>query len=137
MDTSTSQGTRRPRPRALIVDDDEFQLELLKELLTEAGWVDITLCTSARAALDTVLRIGANAYGLMLVDLHMPKMDGFQFMAQIEDAGFRGAMVIVSGQTSEVIHSAALVAQLRRFKLLGTVAKPVHKSALMALIGGL
>lgn len=137
MESSRTQGSQPTRPRALIVDDDGFQLALLKELLHESGWADVTTCNSARAALAAVQHIGANAYGLMLVDLHMPEMDGFQFMAQIEAAGFRGAMVIVSGQSSVVMHSAELVAQLRRFKLLGTVAKPVQKAELLALIGGL
>jgi hypothetical protein len=41
------------------------------------------------------------------------------------------------GQRSDVLHSAGLVAQLRRFKLLGTLPKPVQKAALKSLLAAL
>lgn len=134
MPASTPDRTHR---RALIVDDDNFQRELLKDLLTQSGWIDVAACSGGQEALSAIGRLGASAYDLMLVDLQMPGMDGFEFMGALEAAGFRGAVVIVSGQRSEVLHSASLVAQLRRFKLLGSLTKPVPKSDLLALVAGL
>lgn len=120
--------------RVLIVDDDSFQRELLKELLAQMGWRDVSACDGGAQALETVSRSGATSFGLMLIDLHMPSMDGFEFMGKLEAAGFRGRVIIVAGQSSEVLHSASLVAQLRRFTLLGTLPKPVQKSALRSLL---
>lgn len=120
--------------RALIVDDDAFQCEMLKELVRQAGWHDVRACAGGQEALAALQRAGMSQYDLLLIDLHMPGMDGFQFMQGLESAGFRGAVVIVSGQSSEVVHSAALVAQLQRLRLLGTLCKPVQKIALKALL---
>lgn len=131
MHSTRPSGTQR---RALIVDDDGFQRDLLTELMAQAGWTDVVATAGGQQALDAVGKIGATGFDLMLIDLHMPGMDGFQFMAKIESLGYRGAVVIVSGQSSEVLHSASLVAQLRRFRMLGTVAKPVQKAALTALL---
>jgi CheY-like chemotaxis protein len=120
--------------RALIVDDDAFQCEMLRELMRQSGWQDVHVCVGGQEALAALQRVGLRQCDLVLIDLHMPGMDGFQFMQGLEAAGFRGAVVIVSGQSSQVVHSAALVAQLQRLRLLGTLCKPVQKLALKALL---
>jgi CheY-like chemotaxis protein len=120
--------------RVLVVDDDPLQLEINADLLRSFGIVDITTATSGDIALKAV---GRSAFDLMLSDLHMPGMDGFQFMEAVARNGFSGALIIVSGQSSDVMHSASLVAQLRRFKLLGTLGKPVQRSNLSELLAKL
>lgn len=67
----------------------------------------------------------------------MPGMDGFQFMESVASAGFAGALIIVSGQTEDVMHAATMIAKLRRFTLLGSVPKPVGRAALSSLISKL
>lgn len=52
-------------------------------------------------------------------------------------AGFAGALIIVSGQTEDVMRAATMIAKLRRFKLPGSVPKPVGRVALSSLISGL
>ena len=138
--TDTAQAdtpSRVDRPRSawqvLVVDDDSFQLELMTGVLSGLGVRDVTTASSGAAALD---QLGAfpQRYNLILLDLHMPGMDGFRFMEALAGAGFAGALIIVSGQSDAVLHAASLVAKLRRFSLLGSVSKPVGSAALSALI---
>ena len=122
--------------KELVVDDDPFQLELIGDTLRSLGIVDITLAASSDQALQAQARFKTGTpFDLLVCDLHMPGKDGFQMMEALATAGYRGAVIIVSGQDSAVLRSASLVAQLRRFKLLGSIQKPVTKAALSDLVG--
>jgi CheY-like chemotaxis protein len=123
----------RGQRAALLVDDDTFQLELLSAILRNLGLTDITAVQGGAPALEKLARNGAH-FDLILMDLHMPGMDGFQFMEALGKTDFAGELIIVSGQNEEVMRAATLVARLRRFTLLGAVAKPVGQQALAALI---
>lgn len=122
--------------RAIIVDDDPFQLEYLPELLRSLGVHDVSVAASGDDAL-AIMNKNRAAFDLMLVDLYMPGMDGFQFMESVAKRGFSGALIIVSGLSPEVLRSASLVAKLQRFNLLGSLTKPVSKDGMMEMLGKL
>ena len=61
-------------PVVLVVDDDEMQLILMKELFKSVG-VPVECVTSGQSALE---EIRVKSYRCMITDLHMPNMDGFE-----------------------------------------------------------
>ena len=61
----------------LIVDDQESNVILLEELLSEAGYARVT---SAMNSQEVCALHRKNRYDLILLDLQMPDMDGFQVM---------------------------------------------------------
>jgi CheY-like chemotaxis protein len=61
----------------LIVDDQESNISLLEQLLKETGYTRIS-SSSVPEEVCTLHQI--NQYDLILLDLHMPVMDGFQVM---------------------------------------------------------
>jgi adenylate cyclase len=69
---------RRDRP-ILIVDDDADFRQLLTRLLAGEGWTAIE-AQDGRAALD---RLKAATPAAILLDLMMPTMDGFEFLAAL------------------------------------------------------
>ena len=72
--------------RILIVDDQAANVQLLERLLREAGYVNVasTMQPTEVAGLHRHY-----AYDLILLDLQMPGMDGFEVMAALatDDAG--------------------------------------------------
>ena len=118
------------QPRILLVDDDEVNLLLTGAALRERGFT----VHEATGGLAAMRMLADWSPDVMVLDAVMPGMDGFQFLASVAQGGFAGALIIVSGQTSDVLHSAALVAKLRRFTVLGSIAKPVDKEALSGML---
>jgi CheY-like chemotaxis protein len=66
--------------RILIVDDQQSNVHLLEQLLAEAGYVNLSWTMHSREVCDLHRK---NAYDLILLDLQMPDMDGFQVMAAL------------------------------------------------------
>jgi CheY-like chemotaxis protein len=134
--SKTNLPISRNALKVLLVDDDSFQLEMISGILEGLGVTDITMASSGEQALQK-LSAGQSRFNLVLLDLHMPGMDGFKFMESLAKVGYTGALIIVSGQSDDVMHAASMVAKIRRFTLLGTVPKPVGRAALSALLSKL
>ncbi|PIV33824.1 MAG: response regulator [Lysobacterales bacterium CG02_land_8_20_14_3_00_62_12] len=84
----------------LIVDDQESNVSLLEQLLTEAGYshVSSTLNPQEVCALHR-----KNCYDLILLDLQMPAMDGFQVMEGLK-TNVRGSYLPVIVLTAQPGH---------------------------------
>jgi diguanylate cyclase (GGDEF)-like protein len=65
----------------LIVDDQEANVLLLERMLRSAGYVSIASTTDPGEVSELHRR---NGYGLILLDLEMPGLDGFQVMEHLK-----------------------------------------------------
>jgi CheY-like chemotaxis protein len=63
--------------RVLIVDDQKANVDLLEQLLSESGYSDVSSTTNPQAV---CAMHRAHPYDVILLDLQMPVMDGFQVM---------------------------------------------------------
>jgi len=67
--------------RILIVDDQEANVRLLERLLGEAGYACVAATTNPQEGCALHRK---NCYDLILLDLQMPGMDGFQVMEDLK-----------------------------------------------------
>jgi CheY-like chemotaxis protein len=120
-----------PHP-ILIVDDDTDVREVLGELLADEGYVT-RMCPNGRAALD-LLRGGGALPRLILLDLMMPEMDGWQFRAeQLRDASLRNIPVVVMTASRGVDKDDLGGAEVLQKPIgLGDILEAVHRNALHA-----
>jgi serine phosphatase RsbU (regulator of sigma subunit) len=66
----------------LIVDDQAANVALLEQMLAGAGYTSVASTQNPR---EVCALQRANRYGLILLDLQMPGMDGFQVMEGLKD----------------------------------------------------
>ena len=82
--------------KILIVDDLEVNTILLERMLRDAGYVSITSTLDPGAVCELHRR---NGYDLIMLDLQMPGMDGFQVMEclkEVETDGYLPVLVITA-----------------------------------------
>jgi CheY-like chemotaxis protein len=80
----------------LVVDDQESNVILLEQILHQA---DYNRVTSTMDSLTVVELYRNNCYDLILLDLQMPEMDGFEVMEglkDIETGGYLPVLVITA-----------------------------------------
>ncbi len=118
--------------RALIVDDNATNRRILLELLKR--W-ELRACAveSGEQALAELLsaRAAGDAYRLILTDMHMPRMDGFEFIERVRDTAE------LSMTTMMMLTSAGYRNDKARCSQLGIAAyllKPIRKWELLAAI---
>ena len=70
------------KARILIVDDEVGNVDLLRRLLERSGFTRVESTTDAREAAGRYVKFRPD---LVLLDLHMPKLDGFAVMKLLED----------------------------------------------------
>ena len=85
--------------RILIVEDDPDNLSLLELFFETSGFSDVHATSDARNVDSLVAEIDP---ALILLDLHMPHMDGIEVMRRIQEAvpGHEIPMIILSGDLS-------------------------------------
>jgi putative two-component system response regulator len=82
------------RARILIIDDEPGNVELLKRVLERAGFSRILTTCDPRQAKDLYVEFRPD---LVLLDLHMPHVDGFAVMQQfnqIAEASYLPVLII-------------------------------------------
>ena len=108
----------RPGGAALIVDDDEVTRDVLRRLLTREGWA-VEEAVNGR---DALTRLDAAPVGLILLDLIMPELDGFEFLTELRrDPRSRNIPVIIL--TSKDLTND------ERLRLSGRVESIIRKGA--------
>ena len=83
-----------PTLRVLIGEDNEFNAQLLKQLLLRRGH-QVTVAKDGLAVLEA---LAEGTFDLLLLDLHMPAADGFQVIAAIRarEAGTGAHLPVVA-----------------------------------------
>lgn len=118
------------RPTVLVVDDDRDIRESLCEVLEQEGYRVVSAGNGLEALgyLESARELPA----LILLDLMMPVMNGFQFrIAQKKNLAWSGIPVIVVTATSR-----AETVSTMDMEGVGFLRKPIELRTLLALIEG-
>jgi two-component system, response regulator len=127
------------RPEVLVIEDNAVDAMFIKRTLKNSKITDcITTVNDGTAALEYLLDEGSNGLGritnlpqLILLDLKMPKMDGFEFLHQLRSyQKFKDIPVIIfTGSSDEHDKKMALNLGANDY-----YAKPISIPAFVAII---
>ena len=92
----------------LVVDDEEANVLLLRRTLSGAGYVSIASTMNPREVLELHRK---NRYDLIVLDLQMPGMDGFEVMESLKEIEMEGYLPILVITASSVASQAAIAAR--------------------------
>jgi DNA-binding response OmpR family regulator len=115
------------RLRVLVVDDDEDIRLLVRELLERAGY----LVEEAEDGRTALRRLFANAPALVILDVTMPDMDGYQTLERIRDLS-DVPVLMLTARSQELEKVRGLSAGADDY-----VAKPFGRQELLARVQAL
>ncbi len=77
--------------KVMVVDDDIGVQETLEAILEFEGYA----VTSARDGIEALTLLERESFSLILLDLMMPRMDGYAFVQELKARGLRSAVPIL------------------------------------------
>lgn len=114
--------------RILIVEDNATSRKLLERLLSKVG-IQCDVAVDGQQGVDAVL--GQTTYNLILMDCHMPVMDGFEASVQIREhlAEKAPPIVAITANVSQQDQK-----RCRESGMVGFLSKPIRLTALQEIL---
>ncbi|AWB68668.1 hybrid sensor histidine kinase/response regulator [Saccharobesus litoralis] len=110
----------------LVIDDDINQRYLLRDLLQPIGF-NVLQAAEAKQGLEVLAR---NPVELILLDVRMPEIDGWQMAKQVRELGYDMPIIMVSANAREVSGNKQKDNYHNDY-----MAKPINLDALLGKIG--
>ena len=103
--------------KILIVDDDEIVLSTLDKILKKGGGYETDLAMDGEEALQ---KIKENVYGLVLLDIVIPKIDGYEVLKRARETQPELPIVFISGRGE----AKKIMESLSKYHLTALIEKP-------------
>ena len=100
----------------LLVDDDELIARMISLRLRVRGH-RVELAHNGREGIDMAL---GGEYDLVLMDMHMPVMDGHEAVRRLREEGYEGVILAVTASAMSQDSQAAIAAGCNDF-----ISKPI------------
>ena len=119
-----------PVNKSILVVDDEFDIvNIIKQVLQKQGFTTYAF-TDPLLALEH-LKTNSKSYGLVLVDVRMPAMNGFELVKKIKSMHPTIKILLMSAfEFNDIELSRALTS----IKIDGYIQKPVSTKELINII---
>lgn len=129
MDSLRAKQFKDLKPFVLVVDDEVFNLEIISELLEDAGYQVETAETGAAAC--ALLKQNPGKYSSVLLDRMMPEMDGIEVMQYMKQQPLLCHIPVIM-QTAKATKSD--IEEGLKAGVLFYITKPFNEDTLLDIV---
>lgn len=123
----------KPVGTVLIIDDDPLFRMILEQVFRANGIGEVLVAQDGAIAAG-ILAARPNEVDAITLDLSMPNLDGVAFLRHAKAAGYKGSLLLISGEHKTVLASAERLASMNGLNCIGTVPKPVDYNLIVQKI---
>ncbi len=116
----------------MIIDDDRAVQATIRLLLERAGH-SVAVAGDGR---NGVAMLDTEAFDLLLLDIFMPGMDGFETMRLVRRQQPHVPIIVISGNPIASGPDADFLTMATRLGAVGSLQKPFKPAALLAAVAG-
>ena len=109
------------RKSVLVIDDDRKLCSLLSDYLGDSGFEVI----SAPNAEDGLRCLAQYRPAIVILDVMLPGMDGFETSQKLREGGFSGAIIACTANTTDQVEERCLASGMNDY-----MAKPISLKGL-------
>jgi EAL domain-containing protein (putative c-di-GMP-specific phosphodiesterase class I)/AmiR/NasT family two-component response regulator len=117
----------------LVVDDEHFILRTTEAALKHMGFKRIESTDNVENAMDLISSADP-PIGLVLSDLNMPGVDGLELLKRFDEMGYRGDILLFSGEDTQTLKMAESLARARGLSVVGAISKPIEINTLKDML---
>ena len=113
----------------LVVDDSATDRKMIHNLLSSTGWINSMETSSSE---DATKIMNTHKFDLLLIDLIMPKIDGYSLVKSLREKGFKEPMVAITARGD--------ISDRKQIELSGfnnLIIKPINLHEIVSLINEL
>jgi len=127
MSSAPSEKQEKHQPTVLLVEDDEVTRDAMTAILVHEGYLVLT-AGSGHDAME-VLRTPLSSIDVVLLDIHLPDINGTDLCARVRDIQPEVPVIVCSGEAEP-----AEVAQLLELGVRRYFQKPMAIDELLATV---
>ncbi|MBI4811965.1 response regulator [Candidatus Falkowbacteria bacterium] len=109
--------------KILITDDSQFMRKVLKDILHDAGYMDLVECADGKECLTKYAEGKPN---LVLLDIIMPEVDGIEVLKKI---GKEAKVIVISAVGQE-----KMVEEAKKLGALDYIVKPFDNNKVLEAV---
>ncbi len=110
-------------PVIYLLDDEPEMLSLLNDMVEDVD-MHAQCFDRAKVFFEQVTQFVPNS--LLVLDLHMPEMDGIEVMRRLATIDNPPALILISGHDIGVLHSAEKLGKVHNLEIISSLNKPIH-----------
>ena len=121
-------------PRIMVVDDERDILSIIKRGLESKNRFQVETFIDAESALESLKENPDDYYDLVLTDIRMPKINGFELYRRIKESNPHMKIVFI---TAFEINKEEFSKVIPSLDVIDFISKPVSMSTLMTKLNSI